>query len=40
MNDRAKQVVKIYKQNKKHKDVVLYCNIFFLGRFLKYGSNK
>nr|DAU49996.1 MAG TPA: hypothetical protein [Caudoviricetes sp.] len=34
MNDRSRQVVKIYNRNKHNKDIVLYCNIFFLGRIL------
>lgn len=34
MNDRTRQVIKIYKQN-KNKDVRLYCTIFLLGRIWK-----
>lgn len=33
MNDRARQVVKIYKQNKDHRDIAWYCTIFLLGRY-------
>lgn len=35
MNDRVRQVIKIYKQNKKCKDVTWYCTIFLLGRYLR-----